>query len=84
MFSRVFYDINSPPKGDFKDQNNMANKLFTYIKESRDELKKVVWPSRKETIKYTLIVIGISLVVAVFLGLADYLLTIGLEKIIAK
>ena len=62
----------------------MPNKVINYIKESRDELKKVIWPSRKETIKYTLIVIGISLAVAIFLGLADFLLTLGLEKIITR
>lgn len=49
----------------------MANKLVSYIKESKDELKKVVWPSRRETTKYTLLVIGISLGVAAFLGAVD-------------
>jgi len=62
----------------------MANKIVNYFKESRHELKKVVWPSRKEAIKHTLIVIGISLAVAAFLGLADYVLNIGLEKLITK
>ena len=47
------------------------NKLFTYLKESKSELKKVTWPTRKETTKLTLIVIGISAFVAVFLGLLD-------------
>ena len=63
---------------------NTFQRLAIYIKQSKDELKKVVWPSRKETIKYTLIVIGISLFVAAFLGAADYLLTLGLDKIIAR
>jgi len=62
----------------------MANKVFNYVRESRDELKKVVWPSRKETIKYTLIIIGISLSVAAFLGIIDFLLNIGLDKLISK
>ena len=62
----------------------MANKVFNYVRESRDELKKVVWPSRKETIKYTLIIIGISLAVAAFLGAVDFLLSFGLNKLIAK
>ena len=60
----------------------MATKLTQYIKESRDELKKVVWPSRKETTKYTLLVIGISLGVALFLGAADLGLTYALEHVI--
>ncbi len=60
----------------------MANKVVQYIKESRDELKKVVWPSRKETVKYTLLVIGISFAMAVFLGALDFGLTIVLEQVI--
>ncbi len=74
--------MSSPPStGDFKDQK-MANKLINYIKESKDELKKVVWPSRKETIKYTLLVIGISLGVAAFLGVLDIGMTYVLELVI--
>jgi len=56
----------------------MLNKITQYLKESKDELKKVVWLTRKELINHTLIVIGVSLVVAAFLGLIDY----GLTKII--
>jgi len=62
----------------------MANKLITYVKESKDELKKVVWPSRKETQKFTLLVIGISLDTAVFLGALDFGLTIVLEKVLTR
>ena len=63
---------------------NILNKVVNYIRESKDELKKVVWPSRKETIKYTLIVIGISLAVAIFLGTADFFLSMGLDEIISR
>ena len=49
----------------------MANRLTSYFRESRDELKKVAWPSRTETRNHTLMVIGISLFVAAFLGLID-------------
>ena len=47
--------------------------LIEYLKGSRAELKKVVWPTRAETIRYTLLVIGISLGVAFILGLFDIL-----------
>ncbi len=60
----------------------MANKIVTYIRESRDELEKVIWPSRKETLRHTLLVIGVSLGVAVVLGVADYVFTIGFETIL--
>lgn len=62
----------------------MANKVTSYIKESRDELKKVVWPSRAETIKYTMLVIGISLFTALFLGAADFGLNIAVEELFSK
>jgi len=48
------------------------NRLFNYLKESRTELKKVTWPTKKETTKYTFIVIVISLAVAAFLGGLDF------------
>ncbi len=58
------------------------NKLTNYLKGSREELKKVIWPTRKETVKNTLIVIGISVAVAIFLGVADFFLNLGLERLI--
>lgn len=58
------------------------NKLTNYIKSSAEEMKKVTWPTKKETQNYTFLVIGISLAVAVFLGALDYIFTIGLELII--
>ena len=49
------------------------NKLITFIKEARSELKKVNWPTREQTVKYTGLVLGLSLAVAIFLGALDYL-----------
>lgn len=46
------------------------------------EIKKVDWPTRQETIKYTLIVIGASLSVAMFLGGVDFLFKQFLNKIV--
>lgn len=60
------------------------NKLISYIKESYAEMKKVTWPTKKETYNYTLLVIGISLVIAVFLGGLDYIFNLALELIINK
>lgn len=49
----------------------MTNPL-TFLKEVRKELKQVTWPTRQETTRFTMIVIGFSLATAVFLGLADF------------
>jgi len=60
------------------------NKLSNYIKESVIEMKKVTWPTKKETSNYTLLVIGISIAVALFLGALDYLFTTGFQFMITK
>jgi len=49
------------------------SRLVEFIKESKIELKKVTWPTREETIRYTLTVIIISTALALFLGGLDYL-----------
>jgi len=43
-----------------------------FLKETRDELKKVVWPTRQEVIRLTFVVITISLIVGLFLGGLDF------------
>jgi len=55
------------------------NKIMQYLHDSRVELKKVVWPTKQQTRNHTLMVIGISLALAVFLGAVDYLLNKVLE-----
>ncbi len=62
----------------------MSNPIVTYLQGALQELKKVVWPTKHEIIQHTLIVIGLSLVLAVFLGAVDYFLNIGLEKLLYK
>jgi len=57
-------------------------KITTFLKEARLEMKKVNWPSRQETIRKTLVVIGISVAIAIFLGAIDFVLTTLLEKFV--
>lgn len=61
---------------------NIFDRINNYLKLSYLELKKVVWPSQKEVTQHTLMVIGISLGVAAFLGVADYILTLILGVVI--
>ena len=60
----------------------MFKKFTNYVRESRIELKKVVWPSKKQTKNHTLLVIGISIAVALFLGAVDFILNQILELVI--
>ncbi|MFA6524607.1 MAG: preprotein translocase subunit SecE [Candidatus Paceibacterota bacterium] len=59
------------------------SKITEYLKETKAELKHVNWPSRKQTISYTIIVVALSLLVAYFLGVFDFIFSKGLEKIIS-
>ena len=59
------------------------NPLVNYVKESAVELRKVAWPTRKVVVRDTLVVIGVSLVMAVFFGAIDFGLSKGLEKLLA-
>ncbi|MDD3056775.1 MAG: preprotein translocase subunit SecE [Sphaerochaeta sp.] len=52
-------------------------KLIKYFKESHQELKKVVWPSREAVISSTKVVLVSTVLVAIFLGLVDFLLLKG-------
>lgn len=62
----------------------MLKKIITFLKEVKIEIKKVNWPTREETIKYTLIVIGVSIGVAIFLGSFDFLFTTIINKFFIK
>ncbi len=55
------------------------NKLINYIKASVTEMKKVTWPSKKETYRYTVLVIIISLATAAFLGMLDFAFNYGFQ-----
>ena len=54
------------------------NKLSTYSRGVKSETKKVAWPSRKELINYTGIVIGISAIVSIVV----YLLDLGIHGVL--
>lgn len=57
----------------------MFSKLTAFLQESRQELLRVNWPSRQETLRLTLAVIALSLIVALFLGALDFLFARLLE-----
>lgn len=61
---------------------NLFKKIWSFIKEAKVEFQKVQWPSKTATLNYTLVVIGLSLFIAIFLGLLDILFTYLLNKYI--
>lgn len=60
------------------------SKFIHFFKDVKSELFKVIWPTRQETIRYTLTVIVFSLGVALILGAADYGLLKGFEVLLTK
>ena len=63
---------------------SILNKLIKFIKESKVELGKVTWPTRKQAIRYTLIVIGISIITAIVLGSLDFIFSKCIQVLISK
>lgn len=57
-------------------------KLVEYLKETKGELKHVSWPTRKQAVAFTAIVIGLSIFVALFLGLFDFIFAEILSKFV--
>ena len=47
--------------------------IFQFIRDVRSELNKVVWPTRRETVNLTVVVIALSGAVGLFLGGVDFL-----------
>ncbi len=60
----------------------MFEKIGNFIQESRQELKKVNWPTREETVRYTLFVISLSIGLSLFLGIVDFVFLQALQRIV--
>lgn len=56
----------------------MFEKVVQFVKEVQIELKKVVWPTRKDTIASTTVVLILVIIIAIYLGLVD----LGLSRVI--
>ena len=59
-------------------------KLIQYLSDSKQELRKVNWPTKKQALNYTLAVIVFSLAVSLFLGLLDIGFAYIIKLIIKK
>ena len=61
-----------------KSKSNFINSSVQFLREVKIELKKVTWPSRKQTLGSTLVVIVVIILISIFLGSVD----IGLSSLI--
>jgi preprotein translocase subunit SecE len=53
-----------------------------YIRLTMAELRQVSWPNRRQTIMYTVLVIGLSTIVALYVGALDYLFSRGIDFLV--
>lgn len=57
------------------ERDIQENILVRTFRETRSELRQVVWPSREETIRLTVLVIAVSLVIGLLLFMGDSIFT---------
>jgi preprotein translocase subunit SecE len=56
--------------------------ITDFVKEVWAEAKHITWPTRKQTIYFTVAVLVISIFIAYYLGLLDFLFSRGLEQLL--
>ena len=55
-----------------KHKDTIFSKTAQFLREVKVELKKVTWPSRKQTIGSTAVVIALVMIISLFLGVVDF------------
>jgi preprotein translocase subunit SecE len=71
--------------GASKPERHMASKTtnpFTFLQQVRSETQKVTWPSRRETMISTLMVLAFAVIASIFFFAADQLMAFGIEQIL--
>jgi len=66
-----------------KGEKNFIGRGIQFLREVKVELKKVTWPSRKQTMGSTVVVIVVVMIISLFLGVVDMGLS-GLVKVVLQ
>jgi preprotein translocase subunit SecE len=61
-----------------KEKNSYLDRVLQFLREVKIELKKVTWPSRKQAVGSTVVVIILVIIISLFLGVVD----IGLSSLV--
>jgi preprotein translocase subunit SecE len=72
------------PQGGLTQIKGFVPRSVEFVKEAWQELKKVHWPTRKETYSATVVVLVAVVVVAVFLGLVDLALSYAMQYVMGQ
>ena len=62
----------------------LTQKINIFFKEVWVEMKRVSWLSQRDIIRYTLIVLGVTIAVAAFLGGLDFIFSEIIKKLVLK
>jgi len=61
-----------------------GSQLLSFLKDSRNEVRKMVWPTRAETLQTTLMVFVIVTILSIFLWLVDMVLGWGIHALLGR
>ena len=70
--------VSAKARGANSQEKNFIQKSAQFLREVKVELKKVTWPTRKQTLGSTVVVIVLVIIISLFLGLVD----MGLSSLI--
>lgn len=76
-------EVVTKDKGKKPQKNNNKKEKTGLFKGMLNELKKVTWPTKKETLVYTLVVIVTVIVFAIIIGLYDLILKYLIEFLLS-
>ena len=60
------------------------NSLSKYFRDTFAEMRQVAWPSQSQALKYTALVVAISVFVALFVAAFDYLFSLGINRLVTS
>ena len=63
-------------------ENSGGNALTNYLREARGEIRKVTWPTREEALRWTGLVLLVTLMMTIVLSSADFVFSQGLSFLV--
>ena len=58
--------------------------ILSYFRDAIAELQKVVWPSKEDLTRYTILIVTVSVIAAIFFGVLDNVLNTGVRALINR
>lgn len=71
-------------KSKTEKKQSQPNAIVRYLRETRGEIRKVTWPTRRESWRLTGIVLGVTVATAAFLWFFDFIFSSGIQFLIQR